>query len=66
MFHRFILEIVFWVIAIPLLVLTMLEWLTETRTQQIRRLRREGHSIRSIAATVGCTQYRVRRSLSFR
>jgi hypothetical protein len=66
MFHRVILETVFWVIAIPLLILSLLEWLTETRTQQIRRLRREGHSIRSIAATVGCTQYRVRRSLSFR
>ena len=66
MFHRFILKILFWIIAIPMLILTVIGWATETRTQQIRRLRREGHSIRAIASAVGCTPYRVRRSLGFR
>ena len=59
-----ILSILFFVLTPLLVVCILLGRLTETRRQQIRRLKREGLSQRAIAARVGTTVYRVRLALA--
>lgn len=59
-----ILSILFFLVLPVIVVCMFLGRLTETRRQQIRRLRREGLSQRAIAAKVGVTVYRVRLALA--
>ncbi len=56
--------ILFW-LTVPLLVLVVvLGRLTESRPEQIRRLRREGLSQQRIADRLGVSRYRVRQALA--
>jgi hypothetical protein len=53
-----------WALFPLLLVIVLLERVTESRQQQIRRLHRQGHSQRVIAERLGITRYRVRQALA--
>ena len=53
-----------WALFPLLLVIVLLERLTESRQQQIRRLHRQGHSQRMIAERLGITRHRVRQALA--
>lgn len=55
--------IAYWLL-LPLLVLVAAAyWLTETRTQRIRRWRKEGMTQKAIAERLGCSLYQVRKAL---
>ncbi len=59
-----ILCILFW-ICVPLIVVcVLLGRLTETRRQQIRRMRRDGLSHQAIASALGISRYKVRQALA--
>lgn len=54
-----------WKLLLPLLLLVaVIDVLTQSPQQRIRRLHRAGHSQRSIAARMGITTYRVRKALA--
>lgn len=51
-------------LLLPLIVLIgILNWITETRPQRIRRWRAEGISQKAIAQRLGCSVYQVRKAL---
>ena len=54
----------FWVFIPVVIVCVILGRLTETRRQQIRRMRREGLSQQAIATALGISRYRVRQALA--
>jgi DNA-binding NarL/FixJ family response regulator len=53
-----------WALFPLLLVIVLLERVTESRQQQIRRLHRQGCSQRVIAERLAITRYRVRQALA--
>ena len=54
----------YWLL-LPLLVLVAAAyWLTETRTQRIRRWRSYGMTQKAIADRLGCSVYQVRKALA--
>jgi Trp operon repressor len=59
-----ILSIIISILAILLLPALVLGWLTESRTQRIRRLSRCGMSQRAIAQHLGVSRYRVSKALA--
>ena len=56
--------ILFWLFMPVVILCVVLGRLTETRQQQIRRMRREGLSQQAIANTLGISRYRVRQALA--
>lgn len=55
----------FWKLLLPLLlVVALLDVLTQTQPQRIRRLSRAGLSQRAIAERLGVTRYRIRQALA--
>jgi hypothetical protein len=58
-----ILCILFWIFIPVVIICVVLGRLTETRQQQIRRMRREGLSQQAIATALGISRYRVRQAL---
>jgi len=55
----------FWKLLLPLLlVVALLDVLTQTQPQRIRRLSRAGLSQRAIAQRLGVTRYRIRQALA--
>jgi len=53
-----------WKVFLPaLLIVALVDVLTQTRSQQIRRLSRSGESQRSIASRLGVSRYQVRLAL---
>ena len=52
-----------WAVALLLLPLLILLWLTETRAQRARRWRRQGWTQQRIADRLGCSRTTVRRML---
>ena len=52
-----------WAVALLLLPLLILLWLTETRQQRARRWRRDGWTQQRIADRLGCSRSTVRRML---
>jgi DNA-binding CsgD family transcriptional regulator len=52
-----------WALALLLLPVLILLWATETRTQRIRRWRKEGMTQKAIAQRLGCSLYQVRKAL---
>ena len=53
-----------WKLLLPaLLIVALVDVLTQTRSQQIRRLSRAGQSQRSIASRLGVSRYAVRLAL---
>ena len=56
-------------ITVALLIFSQIQWAIESsapRIQMIRRLRRNGRSIKAIASFVGCSPFCVRLALLFR
>jgi AraC-like DNA-binding protein len=53
-----------WIAVLILLPLVILFWLTESRTQRCRRLRRAGWTQQRIADHLGCSRTTVRRELA--
>ena len=54
-----------WKLLLPaLLIVALVDVLTQTRSQQIRRLSRAGQSQRAIAARLGVSRYQVRMALA--
>lgn len=54
-----------WKLLVPLLVIiAVIDVLTQSPEQRIRRLRAAGHSYRAIATRLGVSTYRVRKTLS--
>jgi len=59
-----ILSIIISILAILLLPAIVLGWITESRTQRIRRLSRCGMSQRKIAQHMGISRHRVKLALA--
>jgi DNA-binding CsgD family transcriptional regulator len=59
-----ILSIILAILAILLIPAIVLGWLTESRTQRIRRLSRAGMSQRKIAQHMGISRHRVKLALT--
>ena len=59
-----LLSIIVAILAILLMPAIVLGWITEGRTQRIRRLHRQGLSQRAIAQHMGITRHRVRLALA--
>ena len=59
-----ILSIIVAILVVLLLPAIVLGWLTESRTQRIRRLNRAGMSQRKIADHLGVSRYRVSKALA--
>lgn len=56
---------IIWKLLLPLLLLVaVIDVLTQSPEQRIRRLRAAGHSYRSISARLGISTYRVRKALA--
>lgn len=53
-----------WALALLLLPVLFLAWLTESDRQRARRWRRSGLSQQRIADRLGCSRYRVRQLLA--
>lgn len=53
-----------WLVALIVLPLLLLDWLTIDQPERIRRLHAQGLSQRRIADRIGCTRYRVRLALA--
>lgn len=53
-----------WTLALLLLPILAVAWLTESRTDRARRWRRAGWSQQRIANRLGCSRYQVRRMLA--
>jgi hypothetical protein len=53
-----------WILFPLLLLIVLLERLTETQPQQIRRLRRDGLSQQAIAHKLSISRYKVRQALA--
>jgi IS30 family transposase len=53
-----------WIAVLILLPLVILFWLTESRQQRCRRLRRAGWTQQRIADHLGCSRTTVRRELA--
>lgn len=53
-----------WTLALLVLPLLILDWLTLSRTERIRRLRAMGWSQQRIADRIGCSRWQVRKALA--
>ena len=53
-----------WACALLVVPFLLLERLTESQSEQIQRLHRQGHSQRAIAERLNVTRYRVRQALT--
>lgn len=53
-----------WTLALLLLPVLFMAWLTESRTDRARRWRRAGWSQQRIADRLGCSRYQVRKLLA--
>ena len=53
-----------WALALVLLPLIFLAWLTESDRQRARRWRQAGATQQAIADRLGCSRYRVRQLLA--
>ena len=53
-----------WALALLLLPILFLAWLTESDQERARRWRRSGLSQQRIAERLGCSRYRVRQLLA--
>jgi DNA-binding CsgD family transcriptional regulator len=53
-----------WALALLLLPVVLLAWVTESRTERVRRLHRSGMSQRRIAQQLGISRHRVARALA--
>jgi len=54
-----------WKVFLPaLLIVALVDVLTQTRLQQIRRLSRAGQSQRAIASRLGVSRYQVQKALA--
>lgn len=53
-----------WVLTPVVLLVAFLGWLTESRTQRIRRWHQAGHSQRAIAERLGISRHRVAKALA--
>ena len=62
-FHTMTACAIAWAVALLLLPLLILLWLTETRAQRARRWRRDGWTQQRIADRLGCSRSTVRRML---
>jgi DNA-binding CsgD family transcriptional regulator len=56
--------LVSWALALLLLPVLFLAWLTESDRQRARRWRQAGATQQSIADRLGCSRYRVRQLLA--
>lgn len=56
--------IAYWLLLPLLVLLAMILWATETRTQRIRRWRKEGMTQKAIAQRLNCSVYQVRKALA--
>jgi hypothetical protein len=56
--------IILWALALIVLPLLILDWITLSRSERIRRLRALGWSQQRIAEQLGCSRYQVRKALA--
>ena len=54
----------YWLLLPLLVLLAVILWATETRTQRIRRWRKEGMTQKAIAQRLNCSVYQVRKALA--
>jgi DNA-binding CsgD family transcriptional regulator len=54
----------YWLLLPLLVLLAVILWATETRTQRIRRWRSAGMTQKAIAQRLNCSVYQVRKALS--
>lgn len=54
----------YWLLLPLLVLLAVILWATETRTQRIRRWRSAGMTQRAIAQRLNCSVYQVRKALA--
>jgi DNA-binding CsgD family transcriptional regulator len=56
--------IAYWLLLPLLVLLAVILWATETRTQRIRRWRSAGMTQKAIAQRLNCSVYQVRKALA--
>lgn len=54
----------YWLLLPLLVLLAVILWATETRTQRIRRWRKQGMTQKAIAQRLNCSVYQVRKALA--